>query len=299
VRAAVIAAALVLASAAPARATPADDFDHARQLFVQRDWQSAIPLLGSVLYPQPLLGDSNKVFEAHVILGACEFETGDKPTAHDEFEKALDIDPDRQLSGLSFSEGAIELYEATKTQVHKRNAEEATRLQRAESNQRVQDFLNNIVLVESHSYTLNFVPFGVGQFQNGQRRKGLALAIGEGATFSTSVVIFGYLVNKYGISGTVSNIQDAQTVRRLQQVEIGTGAAFYGLWFYGIVDALLHYKSATEIQTDPSLLPPDLRSIDPKAPAPTSKPPASPKTSFHVEPMLVPSGAGLGLSWER
>lgn len=292
------ATALVLATAAPAGATPAEDFDHARQLFVERNWQSAIPLLGSVLYPQPLLGDANKVFEAHVILGACEFESGDKPTAHDEFAKALDIDPDRQLSGLAFSDGAIDLFESTKIEVHKRNKEEADRLARARANMQVQDFLNKIVLVESHPYALNFVPFGVGQFQNGERSKGALLAIGEGAGFATSAAIWAYLVNKYGISGTVNSKlgDDPHTVRRLQQVEIGAGSVFWGLYAYGVIDALLHYKPTTHLQTDPSLLPNDLRNIDPNAPPPAAK---RPKTSFHVEPILVPSGGGLGLSWER
>jgi hypothetical protein len=299
-RAPVIAAAIVLASVATASATPAEDYDRARQLFLQHDWQSAIPLLGSVLYPQPLLGESNKVFEAHVILGACEFETGDKPTAHDEFEKALLLDSERTLSALTFSEGAIELFDETKAEVKRRAADEAARTLKAEANEKLQAYLKSLVVVEHHQFALNFVPFGAGQYQNGDYKKFYALSAAEFATAATSIAIFGYLVNKYGISGTVNpKLDDPHTVRLLQQVEIGSGAAFFALYAYGVFDAIRHYKPQTRLDSDPSILPPDLRSIDPNAPPPSKPPPKAIKTSFHFGPVLVPSGAGVGLSWER
>ena len=45
----------------------------------------------------------------------------------------------------------------------------AARLQREA---RLHPPITTVVRYERHSYLLNFVPFGAGQFQNGQRRKG-------------------------------------------------------------------------------------------------------------------------------
>lgn len=295
---------LAAAGATPAAATPADDFDRATQLFRAHDWQSAVPLLGAVLYPHPLLGSASQVFEAHVFLGASELELGDAQTARDEFEKALQIDADRTLTTLTFSPTAIEAFEATKTDVHARTAAEAAARTRAEASQKLRDYLKSIVVVEQHTYALNFAPFGLGQYQNGDKKKFVVLAAAEATTGATSVVIFAYLVNKYGISGTVNpKLDDPHTVLRLQQLEIGSSVAFYALYAYGVIDAVLHYQGQTRVQTDPSLLPPDLRGIDPNAPSPprpSPKPAPRPtKTSFHLGPILVPSGAGIGLAWEN
>lgn len=296
---------LAAATTTPAAATPADDFDRATQLFRAHDWQAAIPLLGAVLYPHPLLSTASQVFEAHVFLGASELELGDTQTARDEFEKALQIDADRTLTPLTFSPATIEAFEATKTDVHARTAAEAAAKSRAEASQKLRDYLESIVVVEQHTYALNFAPFGLGQYQNGEKRKFVVLAAAEAATGATSVVIFAYLVNKYGISGTVNpKLDDPTTVRRLQQVEIGSSVAFYALYAYGVIDAVLHYQGQTRVNSDPSLLPPDLRGLDPNAPSPpltkpAAKAPRSAKTSFHLGPILVPSGAGVGLAWEN
>lgn len=96
-------------------------------------------------------------------------------------------------------------------------------------------------------YFVNFVPFGAGQLQNGDRGKGYALAVGEAVTATVSASAFVYLTSKYGVSGTVA-IEDGASVRRLQQVEVGTGVAFFALYAYGVVDALRHYEPYREVR---------------------------------------------------
>ena len=137
--------------------------------------------------------------------------------------------------------------------------------------------------------------FGVGQFQNKQDAKGAFFAATEGVMLISSVSIWLYLVNTYGIRSTRVGPDDASSVLRLQQTEIGTGFAFLGLWVLGAVDSYLNYKPQTRAEIDDSLLPIELRDLD--KPAPKKKLP--PKTSFHVLPMFVPNGAGIGLAWEN
>jgi hypothetical protein len=92
-------------------------------------------------------------------------------------------------------------------------------------------------------------------------------------------------VSAYGYGGSVPTAE-AASARRLQQLEIGAGAAFLGLYAWGVIDALLHYRPRAQVQGDDSLLPADLR-----APPPT-------ESRLHLGPTLLPGGAGAALTWE-
>jgi hypothetical protein len=71
-----------------------------------------------------------------------------------------------------------------------------------------------------------------------------------------------------------------------------SAGAFFLVYGASILHALYHYQPQTDLKGDPSLLPPDLRTVEPAK-----------KTSFrdriHVGPILTPSGVGLGLGWEN
>ncbi len=197
------------------------------------------------------------------------------------------------LNSLSFSDAAIKLFDDVKVEL--RVAKERADERRAEAARKVRlaEALKNVVVVEQHSRFETFVPFGFGQYQNNNRKLGVFFSITDAATMATSVTIFAYLVNKYGISGTVDpKLDDPHTVRFLQQTEIATGVAFFGLWIWGVIDANYHYKPQSRLEVDPSLLPPSILDPEPAPPKPA-------KTSFHIGPIVVPSGAGVGLAWER
>ena len=86
---------------------------------------------------------------------------------------------------------------------------------------------------------------------------------------------------------------EAANIRFLQQVEIVSGVAFIGLYIYGVVDARLHWKPTSRGEFDDSLLPPELR----------KQLKALKKTTLldrvHLEPIVTPTGVGLGLGWEN
>jgi hypothetical protein len=138
-----------------------------------------------------------------------------------------------------------------------------------------------MVVIETHPYYINFIPFGAGQFQNGDQRKGLFFAITEGVTGAVSAGIWLYLVGEYGLPGKVPP-EKAESALRLQQVEIGAGALCLGLMAWGVVDSLIHYQPSVKRAPDESLLPPEEKSKK------------TPSTSL----LLYPGGGGLSLTWE-
>lgn len=272
-----------------AQANPNINLDRAREAYRAKNWESAAEIANSLLYPTVTIGDREEAIETYILLGAAKYEIGERDRARHEFEKALEMDPQRSISTMNFSEGAVRLFEDTRAEFQARRAREAEAKRLAEAREKLEAYRKSLVVIEKRSYGVNFVPFGAGQFQNKQTVKGYVFAGTEFATAATSAGIFLYLAGKYGLSAKVP-LSDATQIQRLQQVEIGTGIAFFAIYAYGVFDALRNYKPSAQVQGDDSLLPPDLRDIGKDQPK---------KTSLHIVPMLVPNGAGVGLSLEN
>jgi len=289
----------VTAAAPDAAASPRQDLDQARQSFRQHDYDSARKLATFLLYPDEKLAMPDDLVEAHVILGASSFETGHNAEAKLEFEKALQIQPEKSLTDLLFSEGAIRLFDHTKAELVEREERDAQLRRLVDERERIRKYKESLVFVEKRSFIINFAPFGAGQFQNKQPTRGLLFAVGEGLTGATSVTAFLYLAGKYGLNAKVPRL-DGPGVRQLQQVEIGTGVAFFAIYAWGVVDALLHYKPTVQIEGDDTLLPVVRDRPSDTVPATPRRPR---KTSFldhwRIGPVLARDTAGLGLTWEN
>lgn len=295
----VVAVLAVLVGAHPAAAdTPAEDLARARASFREHDYAAAIPLLNYLLYPSPRLARVDDLIEAHLLYGGCSFEVGDPTTARREFEEALYLEGDLELDAVLYSPGAVKFFDETRAVITERTRLDGERRQILEERDRYQQLLASLVIVEKRSYYVNFIPFGAGQFQNRQPRKGLAFAVSEGLTGATSAGLWLYLVGKYGFTGTVPRDQ-AASVRRLQQYEIVSGTACLALIAWSIVDSLVHYQPSAQRKPDESLLPPELRRKRPTDhPTPAPLMPSPPPTSWLLAPSPLPGGAALSLTVE-
>jgi len=295
VRLALIAAVVMVASVA--RAAPNDELDQARSAYRSAQYSRALPLFNALLYPTTRLASKDELADAYLALGVCRYETGDPEGAKREFAQALQINSDIRIDPLVVTDPtAVDAFNQTRVGIQDRIRAEMEAKRKAEDRARLLAIRESMVGVETHPLYLVFFPFGVGQLQNQDRAKGVFFAATEAATLITSVSIWGYLVNTYGTRSTRVPLEDAQRVRSLQQLEIGTGFAFLGLYVLGVVDAYVHYKPQTSTTIDESVLPPELRGLLKPEPTPAKK---KQKTSFHVVPMLTPDGAGIGLAWEN
>ncbi|KAB2901066.1 MAG: hypothetical protein F9K40_08770 [Kofleriaceae bacterium] len=269
--------------AAPAAASPAEEMNTARDAFRRRDWQAAMPILSSLLYPTPRLSSEEDIYEAHLLLGMSAYESNDRLTATREFEEAIVLQLERKLGTGVFSDDAVALYEERRQALVEKYRLDAEKRALALEREKYRRLVEAMVIVEKRDYYVNFIPFGAGQFQNKQLKKGIFFATAQGVTGAVSAGIWMYLVGSYGLSGTVPNA-DANDVRRLQQIEIGAGAAFLGLAAWGIVDALVNYKPSIVRKPDESLLPPDLK--------------PAPRSTTRLAPTPLPGGGGVVMTWE-
>ena len=284
---------VLLCMTALAYATPSEDLAQARRAFREGQFSVALEKYNALLYPELKLASTDDLVDAYIGLGVCRLETGDSTGAKREFEKALELDPSHQLDPLIITnKQAIELWDDTKADIRTRKDREAAKKREAEEKERIRKLRASLIGVQNNTRALTLVP-GFGQFQNGQKTKGIfflgAFAISGGLSIGT----WGYLVNKYGIRSDKVPPLEAERVRRLQEIEVGAGIVFIATWIWSTIDANRHYKKQVRTEIDESLLPPELRDVPP----PPKKQPK--KTSFHIVPMLSPESAGIGIGWEN
>lgn len=293
-RAALTLLAIVIATGVAA-ATPSQDLERGRASFKARDWQSARETLNDLLYPDVRLARSEDMWEAYVLLGASSYEAGDRTRAVREFEKAIQLDPETSITTLTFSEGAVRLYDQTREDVKARMERVAAQKKLAEQQAALEAYKRSLIVYETRPLAYNFLPFGLAQLSQRRYRSATLFAIGQGSTLALNLGIYGYLVREYGLESTSVPAADAPFVRRLQQVQIGAGVAFIALYAWGVYDSFRHHQPRRQVKGDDSLIPTDL-----KQPAPA-------KTSLRERLRLTPmfnsepgsTTVGIGIGWEN
>jgi hypothetical protein len=263
---AALASALLAATPPPKpepRATPRESFERGRTAFGRAEYRRAIEILNPLLYPEALLDSEGEVVQAHRMLGVSYLFTNQPEEAKREFHKLLELRPDYRFDPLLDPQQVVDAFNAVVKEEEseiaaiegrrkQRDAEIAARLQREARLHAT----STVVRYEVHSYLLNFVPFGAGQFQNGQRRKGWLFLGVEGGLAAISV---GALVTNFALygaspyrkcldspptTGACQNIDQTQAnhSRQLLGVQLVSGGLFFATAIWGVIDAVRHYQ---------------------------------------------------------
>ncbi|HVV16664.1 MAG TPA: hypothetical protein VHH90_05610 [Polyangia bacterium] len=258
-----------LRAAPAAQPTPREAFERGRTAFGRAEYRRAIEILNPLLYPEVVLDSEGEVVQAHRMLGVAYLYANRLADARREFHKLLELRPDYRFDPLLDPQPVVDAFNsvvkeeeseiaAIETRRRLRDQELAARRQREA---RLHPSPSAVVVYERHSYLLNFVPFGAGQFQNGQRRKGwLFLGIEGGlaavslGAFLTNFALYGVDPRRHcltpqttdatGLPVPCPNIDHSQehTSRDLLAVQLVSGGLFFAAAIWGVVDALRHYQ---------------------------------------------------------
>jgi hypothetical protein len=176
-------------------ATPS--LDAALEAYEFGELEKARTQLGALLDPIQL-EDSSQVVTARQFLGATHYLLGDLDGAEAEFVRLLRLAPEHRLDPGVFSPELVRFFESVRVraglaapsgEVH------ATEGERSSSPPPPPPSVaaaNPIEPPESREPPLwpAFVPFGVGQFNNGRTAKGSLLLVGESLLFGTALTTF-------------------------------------------------------------------------------------------------------------
>jgi hypothetical protein len=225
------------------------------------NYDTAIEQLRALLYPMRLVSDA-QVIEARKYL-ALSYQLTDKPELmEEEFAKLLYLEPDYTLDPFSIPPSIIEAFEAIRTRLKPQL--DAIRLRRVEASDGGTTASGPVVsttLIERNDI-VTLLPFGIGQFQNGDDGWGLFFALSE--VVLLGVNIGAYMYARYNI-GDDYDREDRGMVRALTVTQYASLAMFGIVWSLGIFQARLNFVptvSGPPVGRDPT---PGTRAVGPGA----------------------------------
>jgi len=281
--------------------TPSNEFERGKTAFSRAEYHRAIEVLRPLLYPEVRLETEGEVVQAHRMLGVAHLFEGETENARSEFRKLLELRPDYRFDPLLDPPRVVDFFNevlrqeeqelsAIQARRKQREAELALRREREAARLRAEQAV--VVRTQLHSFAVNFIPFGAGQFQNGERRKawlflGTEAVLGGAslAAFVTNFALYGIaphrrclVMQPLDANGVPERCPDSAIDRsdeklstNLLRAQLATGGLFFAVAIWGVIDAIRHYQAEVPLGTEPARFTsgPGLR-LTPTAMSPTS-----------------------------
>lgn len=208
----------------------------ARNEYAYGNYSEAVKELRALLYPMKLSTDA-QVVEARKYLALSYYLLGRRHDVEEEFTKLLYLDPDHELDPFSVAPAVIELFES----VRRGLKEQLDSVRQRKSEERLappRPGTLRVVQTRSleRSDLATFMPFGIGQFQNGELRNGLLFCIAEVALLAVNVGAY-----VWGLNLDHYNASQRGLVRTLNVTQYASLALLGGVWGAGVLQARLAF----------------------------------------------------------
>ena len=250
----------------------ASDLKRARDRFEFGAYADCAGAVLAFLADHPDLNDEDAV-EAYRMLGISEYYLGDQKQARAAFVNLLSRDPDYALDPFLVPPQIVEFLDRVKREYEpqlaplrerrrqineqERLAEEARRKLFAEEQARTGP-PTKLIRVEERLYLLNWVPFGIGQFQNGHDAKGTAIAAGELALVAANlgaIIFHSRIVDDRSRRCSTSQCahppftdSDRAMLEKADIIKYVSAGLFWALYTYGVIDAHAYYVPRIETE---------------------------------------------------
>lgn len=282
-------------AAAPARADDATELERAKASYDAGRYAEAVERFREILNPGSpnALHEPTAVDRARAYYAACLIALGRSDEADAEIEKLIRSNPvyspdpvafpgkvvDRFIEIKSRLKGEIEAAARARTAVEQATKAKADRQQR-EYIETLQRLASQETVVVRHSRWIAMVPFGAGQFQNGQEGLGYGFLVVEtalsAASIASSVVHMRLVANYSTATGTVDYNQFSSALETADQINAYSTGALAIVALAGIIHAQATFVPEVQETRFRALPPPP--------------PPVTPKVG------VGPSGFFLGLA---
>jgi tetratricopeptide (TPR) repeat protein len=196
---------VLLLSAGVASANPTGELQKAHSAYVAQRYDEAEARLRALLDPATgALKDPGNIADARMYLGAVLVAEGRREEAEKVFEQLLREQPEYSEDPLLVKQDAIDAFidvrgrlrellaqhiQENVNQANMEKAKQAAEQQRAALRvAMLEQLASEQIVIERHSRWIALVPFGVGQFQNGQTTLGATFLTGEALLGAGSAV---------------------------------------------------------------------------------------------------------------
>lgn len=238
-----------------AAASPPKELRRALDLFEYGEYEEARRIAESLLARNVLATDEQLIDANRIVALAYLYSHHPErlERAQQYFLQLLSIEPDYRLDPFFTPPAALEFFEQVRQENEERlapireqrrlakqarAAEEAARRRFLEERARERESRAppTVRYLQKNHVALVFLPFGAGQFQNGDRTAGIALAGIQLAAGLTSLGSYLVVENLKNDNGRYDPPQ-IRTARTFDTIKWVSGGIFYAAWLYGILDA--------------------------------------------------------------
>jgi hypothetical protein len=258
-------------------ASPEADLKRARTRFDFGAYADCAGTVRQLLSESPALSEREAV-EAYRMLAISEYQLGDLAQARSAFVNLLSWDPDFTLDPFLVPPPIVELLDQVKRdnevalkplRERRRALKEQQRLADDAKRRLLMDEQSRtgpptkLVRVQERLYLFNWMPFGAGQFQNGDRVKGTAIAAGQVTAGLVNLATF-LLHNQIAedrsrlCTSSEPNCSrppftdaDRTLLGRIEAAKYVSAGLFWALYGYGVWDAHRHYVPVVETEISP------------------------------------------------
>ena len=262
-----------------ALATPDADLKRARDRYEFGAYADAIGATREVLSRTIDLSEPLAI-EAWRILGLSEYQLGNKGAARAAFIQLLSIDPDQVLDPFLVPPPVVDFFDNVRVEAEPELAPLRERKKQLKEQERLADEArrrllaeelirsgppSKVIIVQEHIFLLNFLPFGVGQFQNGDTTKGIIIAVSQvvlGAVNIGAIFAHNAIVDDPSRRCSVSTPtncsnppipdSDRALLQNIDVVKYVSAGLFWGVYIYGVADSLFNYVPRIETEITPT-----------------------------------------------
>jgi tetratricopeptide (TPR) repeat protein len=254
------------------------ELKRAKDRFEFGAYAEAAGTLRQLLAGNPQLTDAEAV-DAYRMLGIAEYQLGDKLAARAAFVNLLSFEPDYALDAFLVPPPIVEFFDAVKKEHEPTLAPLRERRRELREQQRMADEARRrliteeqartgppgkVVRVEERVYLFNWMPLGAGQFQNGDRAKGTAIAAGQivlGLVNVSSIVFHNQIAQdtsrtcisgQSGCSRPPYSDSARKLLSQIDAVKYVSAGLFWALYGWGVWDAHRNYIPRVETEITPS-----------------------------------------------
>jgi hypothetical protein len=229
------------------------------------------------LATDPVLSE-DEAAEAYRMLGISEFHLGDTSQARSAFVNLLSYDPDYALDAFLVPPAIVEFFDRVKRdnesalaplrerrralREQQRLAEEAKRRLLLDDQARAGP-PTKLIRVQERIYLFNWLPLGAGQYQNGQRAKGTAVAaiqVLSGLVNLAALLVHNQVADdrsrlctssQPGCSRPPYSDSDRLLLGRIEAVKYASAGLFWGTYAWSVWDAHQNFVPIVETEITP------------------------------------------------
>jgi tetratricopeptide (TPR) repeat protein len=262
-----------------ARANDFDQFQNARVAYESANYELAADLFRDLLRDATPDDSRPLMIESRKYLAATHLFLGEVAKAEAQLERLLKAEPDYVLDPLAFPAEFGKIFAAIRERLEKERAQQAEQDAQTEAERqaahelaqrRKRERLSRLLQLASterveqvRSRWIALLPFGIGQFQNGNDELGLVLAVTEGTLLAAGVVTYALHESLRDENPTLPEDRNSAELaeassRYANQVALGLFAA---VAITGIIDAQIRFKARDSFER-PRPLPPELKELE-------------------------------------